>query len=132
MYTCHYFIGQDFVLCDCAPFGLILPDLPPASASDFLNMAVVDKALVCAVWHYFCLTCGILYIVSAALYLLPILYLSIFAPSQNLKKRYNATWALVTGGSSGIGKAVVQKLASQVRPLCRSHSVSSIVTLTDP
>jgi short-subunit dehydrogenase len=32
---------------------------------------------------------------------------------QDLKKRYNATWALVTGGSSGIGKELARKLLSQ-------------------
>ena len=31
----------------------------------------------------------------------------------NLKKRYNADWALVTGGSSGIGFSLCQKLATQ-------------------
>lgn len=31
----------------------------------------------------------------------------------DLKKKYGAEWALVTGGSSGIGKAIVHKLARQ-------------------
>ncbi|EDQ87662.1 uncharacterized protein MONBRDRAFT_33219 [Monosiga brevicollis MX1] len=31
----------------------------------------------------------------------------------NLKHKYNASWALVTGASSGIGKAMAQKLAAQ-------------------
>ncbi|GMI10655.1 hypothetical protein TrVE_jg2288 [Triparma verrucosa] len=34
-------------------------------------------------------------------------------PVPNLKDRYNATWALVTGGGSGIGKALCFALASQ-------------------
>jgi short-subunit dehydrogenase len=32
---------------------------------------------------------------------------------QDLKKKYNATWALVTGGSSGIGKEITRKLLQQ-------------------
>jgi short-subunit dehydrogenase len=32
---------------------------------------------------------------------------------QDLKKRYNANWVLVTGGSSGIGESLVHRLASQ-------------------
>jgi len=32
---------------------------------------------------------------------------------QNLKVKYSAKWALVTGGSSGIGRALVEKLAEQ-------------------
>lgn len=33
--------------------------------------------------------------------------------SQDLKKKYNASWGLVTGGSSGIGKELARKLLSQ-------------------
>ncbi len=36
-----------------------------------------------------------------------------FLPSQDLKKKYNASWGLVTGGSSGIGKAISTRLAQQ-------------------
>jgi len=32
---------------------------------------------------------------------------------QDLKKKYNAKWAMVSGGSSGLGRALVQKLANQ-------------------
>jgi len=45
-------------------------------------------------------------------YTLPQLFMA-FRPVPDLKKRYNATWALVTGGGSGIGKALAFKLASQ-------------------
>jgi short-subunit dehydrogenase len=37
----------------------------------------------------------------------------IFRPVPDLKKKYNATWSLVTGGGSGIGKAIAFKLAKQ-------------------
>ncbi len=34
-------------------------------------------------------------------------------PVPDLKKRYDATWSLVTGAGSGIGKAIAFKLSSQ-------------------
>ena len=45
-------------------------------------------------------------------YLIPQVYMC-FRAVPDLRKRYNASWALVTGGGSGIGKALVFKLASQ-------------------
>ena len=36
-----------------------------------------------------------------SLYVVPQVILAFFCRTQNLKKKYNATWALVTGGSSG-------------------------------
>mmetsp|Transcript_31396 Transcript_31396/g.46300 ORF Transcript_31396/g.46300 Transcript_31396/m.46300 type:complete len:320 (-) Transcript_31396:310-1269(-) len=32
---------------------------------------------------------------------------------QDLRKKYNAEWAIVTGGSSGIGKSIVERLCQQ-------------------
>jgi FlaA1/EpsC-like NDP-sugar epimerase len=37
---------------------------------------------------------------------------------QNLKKKYDASWALVTGSSSGIGKALVERLLQQDLNVC--------------
>ncbi|KAI7871417.1 uncharacterized protein EV154DRAFT_474069 [Mucor mucedo] len=46
-------------------------------------------------------------------YLALVLYGAYGCPEQNLKTKYNAQWALVTGGSSGIGAAIVRKFAGQ-------------------
>lgn len=57
--------------------------------------------------------------VVIGLLLAPVLYLvlnslvPLLLGVQDLKEKYGATWALVTGGSSGIGKELARKLLSQ-------------------
>ena len=47
----------------------------------------------------------------ATLFLPGLLHICLFP--QNLKKKYGAEWAIVTGGSSGIGKSIVERLCQQ-------------------
>lgn len=59
------------------------------------------------------------YLILAVLLLAPVFYILLnsvvpaILGSQDLKKKYNASWALVTGGSSGIGKELARKLLAQ-------------------
>lgn len=51
--------------------------------------------------------------VTVVSYLVPILLAAFKWGEQDLKAKYNAKWALVSGSSSGIGRAVAKKLAKQ-------------------
>lgn len=68
-------------------------------------------------WDLFCQLSGVAVVVALALYLIPALVLSLALGSQNLREKYGE-WALVTGGSSGIGLALVRKLAAQGINVC--------------
>jgi len=54
-----------------------------------------------------------LLLLSPVMYVLLNSVLPALLGPQDLKKKYKATWALVTGGSSGIGKELTRKLLSQ-------------------
>ncbi|KAG2437279.1 hypothetical protein HXX76_005938 [Chlamydomonas incerta] len=62
------------------------------------------------VWYYLFLA---LFVPLFGTYIVQHLICSVFYKTQNLKKRYNAEWALVTGASSGIGKSIATRLARQ-------------------
>lgn len=74
----------------------------------------MNWAPLLSLWNIFSTLSAVAIIVSGVLYLLPLFYLWIFASRpQNLKKKYNAEYAVVTGGSSGIGKACTKSLLEQ-------------------
>jgi short-subunit dehydrogenase len=74
--------------------------------SEFL---IKHDAIITKSWN----TMGVIGLLSTMTYFLPSTYHKLFHRVQNLKKKYGAEWALVSGGSSGIGKAIVERLASQ-------------------
>lgn len=67
---------------------------------------------IASLWSVFCTVSGILASISLTLYVLPNIFLAFIASPQNLRQKYG-DWAVVTGASSGIGKALAAKLASQ-------------------
>jgi len=52
-------------------------------------------------------------LISLGTYLIPFIIHTFFFPPQDLKKKYAAEWALVTGASSGIGREISERLAQQ-------------------
>jgi hypothetical protein len=50
---------------------------------------------------------------SLLTFLVPFLVLAFLWKPQNLKDKYQCEWALVTGSSSGIGRALTEKLCGQ-------------------
>ena len=65
-------------------------------------------------WTWLLNTCTIVGALSLGTYFLTIWAQELLGKTdQDLKAKYEAKWALVTGGSSGIGLALVNRLASQ-------------------
>ena len=63
-------------------------------------------------WAIFCWVAGIIGITGCLTYAI-MQIVQLICPVQNLKEKYKAEWALVTGASSGIGKAITVRLAKQ-------------------
>ena len=93
MESCSVVLGPLKLLCAAAA--------PEASGAPPNGAAVVTLAVL------------------ALLLLSPVLYISLntllpaLLGTQDLKKKYGATWALVTGSSSGIGKELARRLLAQ-------------------
>mmetsp|Transcript_10396 Transcript_10396/g.20409 ORF Transcript_10396/g.20409 Transcript_10396/m.20409 type:complete len:311 (-) Transcript_10396:184-1116(-) len=56
---------------------------------------------------------GLFCLIPFLTFFIPFIYRALLHSPQDLKKKYNAEWALVTGASSGIGKAIVERLCGQ-------------------
>jgi len=63
--------------------------------------------------EYIIPTLGWLFLVGLILYMLPLFLVSKLLGEQNLKNKYKANWAFISGGSSGLGFAIAEKLAKQ-------------------
>ncbi len=64
------------------------------------------------VWGFIEAVLAVIGFLCLATYYIPFIVAALL-PVQNLRTKYGAKWALVTGGSGGIGKAICLRLASQ-------------------
>eukprot|EP01127_Copromyxa_protea_P007124 TRINITY_DN17043_c0_g1_i1.p1 TRINITY_DN17043_c0_g1~~TRINITY_DN17043_c0_g1_i1.p1 ORF type:complete len:317 (+),score=91.54 TRINITY_DN17043_c0_g1_i1:3-953(+) len=65
-----------------------------------------------AIIDFFAPYLGWIFFIGIAMHLIPNVIVSLL-PEQNLKQKYGAQWAFVSGASSGLGKALAEKLAKQ-------------------
>ena len=98
MASCSLVLGPLTLLCAAAPEASVAS---PASAAPPAGASAATLGLL------------------ALLLLSPLLYLALntalpaLLGTQDLRKKYGAKWALVTGSSSGIGKELARRLLAQ-------------------
>lgn len=64
-------------------------------------------------WDGFITVLGYLLLANIVTFVVPHIWVAWLRGPQNLKKKYQAEWGVVTGGSSGIGLSIVRRLAGQ-------------------
>ena len=92
MESCSLVVGPLKLLCAAAP---------PASAAPPAGASAATLGLLA------------LLLLSPLLYLTLNTVLPVLLGTQDLRKKYGAKWALVTGSSSGIGKEIARRLLAQ-------------------
>jgi short-subunit dehydrogenase len=68
---------------------------------------------IACIWCYTKLALVLGAVISLGTYLVPYLIQAFYFNEQDLKKKYDAEWAVITGSSSGIGLALAKRLAKQ-------------------
>ena len=98
MESCSLVLGPLKLLCAAAPEASVAP---PASAAPPAGASAATLGLLA------------LLLLSPLLYLTLNTVLPVLLGTQDLRKKYGAKWALVTGSSSGIGKELARRLLAQ-------------------
>ncbi len=74
-----------------------------------------ERMFACGCWSWVVWVFAACFALSLVTYLITLMGCQCLRSKQNLKKKYDATWALVTGASSGIGLAIVRCVTGSVQ-----------------
>ena len=89
--------------------------MPPSASGAPESRARLPSAMSTVLWLWSWLSpvFGLLFALSLVTYLVTFVGCQCCRRRQNLRRKYDAKWAVVTGASSGIGLAIVEALAAQ-------------------